>query len=274
MKSTKMRFAFSTLGCPDWPIERIASEASRMGYDGVEIRGIRRVYDLWKAEEFAPAAIERTRALFASAGVPIVQLDSSASFCWNDDAKLAAAYDEVARYVELARALGVPQVRIFGGEIPKGDTRAHWAPLLIERLKRAVEPAERGDVTLTIETHDTWARYENMAPIVAAVGSKRLVVLWDAGNGWAVGERFETAEQLNVVPIGHVHIKDMTSPRTYVPLGAGIIPLAHILELLRGIGYDGCVSLEWEKGWHPELAEPEVVFPAAIEFLRKATAGG
>lgn len=272
MKARKMTFAFSTLGCPDWPIDRIASEAAGLGYDGVEIRGIRRVYDLSKAEEFQPSTIERTRSLFASAGAPIVQIDSSASFCWPDEAKLAAAYDETARYIELARQLGVPMVRIFGGNIPPEDSRARWAGILTERLKRVAELAEKGKVTLTVETHDAWARYAHLAPVLAAVGSSRLAVLWDLGNSWEVGERFEDAAGLTGGRIGFVHIKDMSAPGAYAELGKGAIPLAKALRLLRSIGFDGCVSLEWEKGWHPELAEPEVVFPAAIEYLRKTAA--
>jgi len=33
-----MKYAFSTLACPAWSIERVASSATRLGYDGVELR--------------------------------------------------------------------------------------------------------------------------------------------------------------------------------------------------------------------------------------------
>ena len=35
-----MKRSFTTLGCPDWSFDRILKEAGRMGYTGVEIRGI------------------------------------------------------------------------------------------------------------------------------------------------------------------------------------------------------------------------------------------
>jgi fatty-acyl-CoA synthase len=34
------------------------------------------------------------------------------------------------------------------------------------------------------------------------------------------------------------------------------------------MGYRGYVSVEWEKKWHPELADPEVALPQHLEWLR------
>jgi sugar phosphate isomerase/epimerase len=269
MEVTSLRFAFSTLGCPDWPVERVVGEAKRLGYDGVEIRGIRRVLDLSEAPELKPSAIEGTRRLFSDAGIPIVQVDTSASFCWTDQVKLEAAYDETARHIEIACQLGAPLVRVFGGDIPKGDTREKWAGVLTERLKRVAGLAEKGGVTVAVETHDAWARYADTAAVVSAVGSPRVRVLWDVGNGWLLGDRFEDEAPLRDGRIAHVHIKDHAADGRLVPLGAGVIPLPRVLQQLQSIGFDGYVSLEWEKMWHPELAEPETALPAAIEYLRR-----
>jgi sugar phosphate isomerase/epimerase len=269
MGVTDLRFAFSTLGCPDWPIERVAREAARLGYDGVEIRGIRRVFDLSAAPDLQPAAIERTRKLFSDAGIPIVQVDASASFCLTDAQKLEAAYDETARHIEIARQLGAPLVRVFGGDIPAGDTREQWAGVLADRLKRVAGLAEKGGVTVAVETHDAWARYADTAAVVAAVGSPRIRVLWDVGNGWLMGDRFEDAGPLGDGLIAHVHIKDHAANGALVPLGTGVIPLDRVLRQLQSIRFGGYVSLEWEKAWHPELDEPETVLPAAIEYLRR-----
>ena len=35
-----MKLSFTTLGCPDWSFAKILEEAQRIGYEGVEIRGI------------------------------------------------------------------------------------------------------------------------------------------------------------------------------------------------------------------------------------------
>jgi sugar phosphate isomerase/epimerase len=40
------------------------------------------------------------------------------------------------------------------------------------------------------------------------------------------------------------------------------------ISRLQGIGYSGWVSFEWEKAWLPNIAEPEVVLPAAFKKLQ------
>jgi len=34
-------------------------------------------------------------------------------------------------------------------------------------------------------------------------------------------------------------------------------------------GYDGDVSVEWEKRWHPDIHEPEIAFPQYADVLRR-----
>jgi hypothetical protein len=43
--------------------------------------------------------------------------------------------------------------------------------------------------------------------------------------------------------------------------------LRHALALVRRNGYDGWLTLEWEKLWHPEIEEPEVVFPHFVKSI-------
>jgi hypothetical protein len=37
---------------------------------------------------------------------------------------------------------------------------------------------------------------------------------------------------------------------------------------LAAIGFDGFVSFEWEKLWHPELATPEIALPHFIKWWK------
>ena len=50
--------------------------------------------------------------------------------------------------------------------------------------------------------------------------------------------------------------------------GEGDVPLGSILEALSSTGYDGWLTFEWEKRWHPEIEEPEVAIPAFARFMR------
>ena len=50
-------------------------------------------------------------------------------------------------------------------------------------------------------------------------------------------------------------------------LGDGEVPVRDMLALLSGGGYQGWVSVEWEKRWHPEIAAPEVALPQHLAML-------
>jgi fatty-acyl-CoA synthase len=40
------------------------------------------------------------------------------------------------------------------------------------------------------------------------------------------------------------------------------------IAALGALGYEGWLSIEWEKRWHPELAEPELALPRELAALR------
>ncbi|MFM8288392.1 MAG: sugar phosphate isomerase/epimerase family protein, partial [Planctomycetaceae bacterium] len=50
-------------------------------------------------------------------------------------------------------------------------------------------------------------------------------------------------------------------PASYCLFGEGEFPVIDCLRELAAIGYNGWYSLEWEKAWHPELADPELALP-------------
>jgi sugar phosphate isomerase/epimerase len=51
-------------------------------------------------------------------------------------------------------------------------------------------------------------------------------------------------------------------------MGEGDIPIKECLSLLKARGYDGYVSVEWEKRWQPHLLEPEIALPQYAAALR------
>ena len=49
--------------------------------------------------------------------------------------------------------------------------------------------------------------------------------------------------------------------------GEGSVPVMSFIEVLKRARYDGFVNFEWEKGWHPEIPEPEVALPHFARFM-------
>jgi fatty-acyl-CoA synthase len=52
-------------------------------------------------------------------------------------------------------------------------------------------------------------------------------------------------------------------------VGDGDIPLRDIFACLKSNGYDGYLTLEWEKMWAPEIDEPDIAFPAYVQYMRR-----
>jgi len=54
--------------------------------------------------------------------------------------------------------------------------------------------------------------------------------------------------------------------RTYS--GEGEFPFDTMFASLAAVDFDGFVSFEWEKHWHPELAGPEIALPHFIKWWK------
>ena len=55
----------------------------------------------------------------------------------------------------------------------------------------------------------------------------------------------------------------------YVQIGDGEIPLRDALQILKAEGFNGWLTFEWEKFWHPSLADASVAFPEFVARIRK-----
>lgn len=273
MRSTQMfgglggvaGIAFSTLACPAWSLAQVVDAARRDGYDGVELR-------LLDGEVIDPAlpAAERQRVArtFRDAGLPIVALDTSVRVAADDP---AAATAQLARFCELASAWSAPLVRVFGGRW--GPDRARCDALAQARriLERMAPLAEGLGVRIALETHDAFSAAADAAELLtglpAAVG-----VVWDIHHPHRAGDPPERVLALLGDRLLHVHVKDARRDGegwALVPLGEGEVPVRACLEALAAQGYAGWLSVEWEKKWHPEIAEPEVALPQHAGVLRE-----
>jgi sugar phosphate isomerase/epimerase len=96
-----------------------------------------------------------------------------------------------------------------------------------------------------------------------------VVAIWDALHPWRSGEQPADTARLLAGRIGYVQVKDVPSPTdlTPIPPGDGALPLRAMAEALRGIGFDGWVSWEYERAWFPDLpALPELAGVVSIRM--------
>ena len=268
-----MKLAFSTLGCPGWELGEIIAGARELGYDGVELRAVGGSLDLLGRAEFAPAQLATTRSFFEDAGVEICCVDTSCVFHSPDANERANQVQIALAHGKVASKLGAPLIRVFPDKIQSGAQRDETRDWIATCLR---ETAERmpSDVNVGLETHGDFARSDYAAEIVTLADHPRVKLIWDVANSVAAGDEIAQAAQVVQPYLAHVHLRDakpVTGSEHWLPVlaGAGRVSFADALAAVRQLNYNGFVSFEWEKYWHPEIEEPEVAFP---DFINAYTA--
>lgn len=263
--------AFSTLACPDWSLQRAGDAAGEYGYRGVELR-------LIDGETIAPglrdAERRRVRSLLRGAGLPIVAVDTSIRLAGADPDQTAS---DLRWFIDLAAEWESPLVRVFGGDPPPGRFEEAVLDDMARPLAAVAPDAERRGISIAVETHDAFSSARRLAPLLDRVPSPAVGALWDILHTSRMGETPEEVTDLLGGRISHVHVKDGrgepgTQSWELVLLGEGDVPVAGVLRALQATGYRGWLTVEWEKKWHPEIAEPEVALPQHAEAMARLLA--
>jgi sugar phosphate isomerase/epimerase len=261
-----MKFTLNTLGAPGWTLEEAAQRARAYGYSGIDLRLIDgEVISL----ESVRANRARVRAVLQD-GLAVSVLGTSVRLAGSDPNARRQAEDEVSQWIDLAAELGIPVIRVYGGKPPEGLDLEAAAQVVAESLSRVAPRAEQAGIAVGVETHDDFSSAKSVGRAVGQVPSRAIGAVWDMYHTTRMGE--SPAEVLSVIGdrLLNVHLKDArrTSDGWELRLlGEGDIPVKEALRLLIQRGYQDFVSVEWEKKWHPELAEPEVAFPQHIQLL-------
>lgn len=270
-----MKLAFSTLGCPSWSLPRVIDAAGRLGYDGIELRFLEGDDALWARPELTGSGLRDTRARLLDAGLRVPCVDSRSFFHHPDAATRRVAVEEASRVVEVAAALGAPGVRVFGDRVQAGADLASTRAFIVDALAELRDRSLPAGVEIWLETHGDFAPGAATRDVLDRVG-KGTGAIWDPANAFSeFGESPEDGARALGPAIRHVHLKDVRRPSppafpwTPVLQGAGEFPGERVLALLRSSGYAGWVSFEWEKRWHPEIAEPEVALPHFVAWASR-----
>jgi sugar phosphate isomerase/epimerase len=257
--------AFSTLGCPAWSWKTILEQADRLGYPALELRGVMGEMDLTKVPELTGSRLADTRKDLSALDLVIADLGASARMHEREAGIRAAQFDEGRRFIDLAHALGVKYVRMFGDKIPEGERREDVMTRVVEGFQQMAAHARTAGVVVLMESHGDFTKSTDLVAITSAVGSEAFALLWDAHHTFvAAGEApADTYAALGRF-VRHTHLKDSKADgtgRRYVLTGAGEVPIKAQVSVLAKAGYTGYYGFEWEKRWHPEIEEPEVAFP-------------
>jgi sugar phosphate isomerase/epimerase len=270
--AARLPIAFSTLGCPKWDWKAVLRQAADLGYAAVELRGIQGDMDLPQRPELTGSRLAESLKDLAALDLKVSDLGSSARMHESDPGVRAAQLDEGRRFIDLAQAMGVPCVRVFGNNFPPGEPRASVVERVVAGLRTLGEHAKGSGVTVILESHGDFTDAASLLEVLEGVSLPAVALLWDAHHTVVAGKE-APADTFRKVGryVRHTHLKDSKAEgaeRRYVLTGTGEVPVKETVRVLVAGGYRGYYCFEWEKVWHPEIEEPEVAFPHYARTMR------
>lgn len=272
-RAKRFPIAFSTLGCPQWSWKAILDMASAQGYSGMELRGIAGEMDLTKVPELSGTRLAESKQDLAALGLVVTDLGASARMHEKDPATREKQLDEGRRFLDLAHAMGVPYVRMFGDKLPPEEPKEEVLKRVVDGFQQMASHAKAAGVTVLIESHGDFTHSPDLQTILTRVGSPAFALLWDAHHTFVAGKESpaDTWKSLGHY-VRHTHLKDSVpqgDDRRYVLTGTGQVPVKEQVQVLAKGGYKGYYCFEWEKKWHPEIEEPEIAFPHYAKTMRE-----
>ncbi|MAE65883.1 MAG: hypothetical protein CMJ18_16555 [Phycisphaeraceae bacterium] len=266
-----IKFCFSTTACPDWPLEEVLTKAGEYGYEGVELRTLG-PGSANLASDPALSSHERVAQLFSSSPIEPVCLSTSLSLHHRQTSAVHKVTLQLKADMELARAIGCRFVRVFAERIGFGES----SQASIQRIARQVRPlaetaAEQG-VELLFENAGTFNHAKAWWWLLDLVDHPMVGMCWNVANAAAAGEPPTVS-----VPLLHRRIRMAKAKDAiitdgnecgWVLPGDGTVAISVFLRRLLGVGFDGFVSVEWDRLWFKSLAPPEEYLPEACSRLK------
>jgi sugar phosphate isomerase/epimerase len=195
-------------------------------------------------------------------------LDISGTAIGNDFCKPSGeAWDkqlELTReWIDHSATMGAPVIRIFAGNVPKGETEAAAFERCVAGINKSLEYAAEKGVFLALENHGgITGTAEQLLKIVKAVSpSPWFGVNLDGGN-FHSADVYAELEQIAPYAI-NAQVKVMVAPNNKKEPA----DLGRVIDILKKASYRGYVVLEYEE------ADPYGEIPKALADLRKLIHG-
>jgi len=198
------------------------------------------------AEKLAAYAAKKKLAI---SGVPVGN-----NFCISDETKLKLEIQKVKDWTARAAKIGAKTVRIFAGNLEKGDTLEAAQKRVVASMNECCEVAEKLGVLLALENHggitDT---PEHLLDLVKPVKSAALGVNIDTGN-------FKTTDPYaDIAKIAPYGVVSQVKTEVYPGGKKQDADLAKVVKILKDANFHGYVALEYEAAEDPKVAVPKFV---------------
>lgn len=214
--------------------------------------------------EVTPEYIRQVREKCFRLGLDVSGTAIGNDFCKPAGELLDAEKALTRQWIDYSADLGAPVIRIFAGNVPKGDTEAAALDRCVVAIDEAVAYAATKGVVLALENHGgITATPEQLLAIVKRVAaSPYFGINFDSGN-FRTADPYASLEMIAPYAM-NAQVKVTVSPNGGKKEEAD---LARIVGMLKATNYRGYVVLEYE-----EEQEPREAIPPLLKRLREIIA--
>lgn len=289
------KLAGHTMGTPEYTLPEALKLFAGIGLDGAEIV-VQDGYKCALPTHCSQKMLREVKEIADASGLRVIALTPyNSRFNSLDDAVREKEMDEIRRVISYAQDLGASYIRIYAGNYAASETDPDgekWARL-IESMQVLGEDAKTAGVTLVMENHFntmTVSAKQSMAA-AEAIGHPNVGILYDQANlTFTLNEEYEEALNIQGSQIRYVHVKDLefkSGDHAFISdevshpkeedrnvitriVGEGIVPWKSILQKLHDTGYDGWLSFEYERRWHPaDIPDASIGMKKSADYVRQ-----
>ncbi len=288
------KIAGHTMGTPEYTVLEALQLFHDIGLDGAEIV----VQDDYKSGipvHCPREQLEEIKRKAEELGLRIIALTPyNSKFNDLDPAVREAEEADIRRCIQYAEFLGAEYIRIYGGNYAAGDTDpdGRKRAALVQSMRLLGGEAEKHHVKLVIENHfnTMTVSAKQSIDLSREINHPAVGILYDQANLCFTGqEDYQTAIPLQQEKVYYMHVKDLKfkegsqgfvssdvshpkeEERNVVTkiVGEGELDWPGILNAVKDRGYDGWLSLEYERRWHPDdIPDASVGMRKSAEYLR------
>lgn len=229
---------------PTMTLEQFIDFAAKQELPAVELTA-------YYFRETTDAYLKQLKARCENHGLTVSGTAVGNDFCWPDKEKLAAQLDLVKRWIERTALLGGKTLRIFAGSVKKGDSEAEARKRTIATIEQACVHAGKHRVTLALENHGgITGTAEQLLALVRPVQSTWFGVNLDTGNFHTADPYADLEKAAPYAVVAQVKT-EIFPARKRQPAD-----FKRLTDILRNVGYQGYVALEYEAAEDPYKAIP------------------
>lgn len=246
-------------------------KAKELGFDAIEIESIR-PHDGSTDTEYAYALAKEAKRL----EMPLSNFTFGADFLHGSEGNLEKEIERVKRLVDIAEILGVPSIRHDATRGYDAQTRHprgfdEALPTLIKGCRAITEYASTKGIRTMVENHGMFCQdSRRVEKLVTGVAHSNFGLLVDMGNFLCVDEDPVEAFSRTAPYAYYAHAKDFHVKSGMGPnpgkgffksrggnylrgaiIGHGNVPVLQCINILKQVGYEGYIAIEFEGMEHP-----------------------